>query len=142
MKHWKQEQALRMKEDEERTARAAKEYDEDVARYKSAQEKEKPGTSGGTAKRVAVKQIPRPEDRVSAGTPLSYAKGTLTSVDCDGLTAVLHVRVPGKELNLKVKDARSLVLINTDTFSCDWRNVAVGVNYAETESRVVSLELR
>jgi tetratricopeptide (TPR) repeat protein len=140
MKRWKQEQALRMKEDEERSAKAAKEYDDDVAQYKSATGKS--GDSSGTTKRITVKQIPSAGQRVAAGTPLSYAKGTLTSVDCDGFTAVLHVKIPGKELSLKVKDARSLVLINTDTFSCDWRNVAVGVNYTETESRVVSLELR
>jgi tetratricopeptide (TPR) repeat protein len=142
MKQWKKEQAARMKEEEERSTRAAKEYEEDVARYKSATEKEKPGASGGTAKRIHVKQIPSTEGRVAPGTPLSYAKGTLTSVDCDGFTAILHVKAEGKMLSLKVKDARSVVLINADTFSCDWRNVAVGVNYAETEGRVVSLELR
>ena len=139
MKKWKAQQAEMEKEQAERSQQAAKEYEEDKARYASAVEKEQ---AGGTAKRVHVKQIPSAGERIPSGTPLTYAKGTLTSVDCDGMTAKLHLKVSGNELELAVKDARSLVLINTDTFSCDWRNVPVGVNYSATDLRVVSLELR
>ena len=75
-----------------------------------------------------------------------YLKGKLIAVDCSQApAAVLTIDSAGKKLKLRTDDYKSLVLIGADTFSCDWKDRAVSVNYkagGKTDGDLVSLELR
>jgi len=83
--------------------------------------------------------------------PIRFLKGTLVSVDCkqDSSAALLRVAVRGasgqKVWNMTTPDRDKLVLVGADTFSCDWSNQRVAVNYrAASENRgdLVSLEIQ
>jgi hypothetical protein len=67
-------------------------------------------------------------------------------VDCaQSPAAVLTVAAGGVVLKLRTADYKSLLLIGTDTFSCDWNNRAVSVNYKPggvSDGDLVSLEVR
>jgi hypothetical protein len=55
------------------------------------------------------------------------------------------VAAGGVVLKLRTADYKSLLLIGTDTFSCDWNNRAVSVNYKPgglSDGDLVSLEVR
>jgi hypothetical protein len=75
-----------------------------------------------------------------------FLKGLLVAVDCSGApVATLTVNSGSGVLKLRAVDYRSLVLMGTDSFSCDWRNRQVTVNYKPSEGNagdLVSLELR
>ena len=49
-----------------------------------------------------------------------------------------------KKLRFRTADYKSLLLIGAAQFSCDWKNVAVAVNYKSGNSQgdLVSLELQ
>jgi tetratricopeptide (TPR) repeat protein len=135
MKQWKQESAAREKAYEDASKGEQEATVEDEGTTKRVL---KPA-----GKRIHVDQMPSAvEIRELPSVPTSYFKGTLTAVECDGNTAMLHLNSSGKVLNLKVKDIKRLVVINADAFSCQWKNKAVGVNYSTGENRVVSVELR
>ena len=75
-----------------------------------------------------------------------FLKGLLVAVDCSGApVATLTVNSGSGVLKLRAVDYRSLVLMGTDNFSCDWRNRPVTVNYKPSGGNagdLVSLELR
>ncbi len=75
-----------------------------------------------------------------------FTKGRLVSVDCSKApAAVLTVDSASGVLKLRAPDYKSLLLIGADSFSCDWRDVAVTANYkaaAGSEGDLISLELR
>ena len=75
-----------------------------------------------------------------------FVKGRLVVVDCSNPpAAVLTVNSDAGILKLHANDYRSLLLIGTDNFSCDWRNRQVTVNYkpnGPTDGDLVSLEMR
>jgi tetratricopeptide (TPR) repeat protein len=75
-----------------------------------------------------------------------YIRGQLVSVDCSQPPlAVVRVTTGARTLRLRTEDFKSLLLIGTDNFSCDWRNVAVAVNYkagGKNDGDLVSIELR
>ena len=77
--------------------------------------------------------------------PVKFMKATLAGVSCDGKTAVLSLAVSAspakgtrvtrvKLLKLVVPDIQQVILVGVDTFSCDWRNQKVALNYKEGAS--------
>jgi len=83
---------------------------------------------------------------VGDARPTKFLKGRLLSVDCSKApAAVLRVSSGTSILKLQVADYKSVLLIGADDFSCDWRDVAVTVNYKSgkgSEGDLVSLEVR
>ncbi len=75
-----------------------------------------------------------------------FFKGRLVAVDCSAQpAAVLTVTSGGVVLKLRAEDYRSLLLIGVDSFSCDWKDRQVTVNYKPgglTDGDLVSLEVR
>ena len=77
--------------------------------------------------------------------PVKFMKATLAGVSCDGKTAVLNLALaaaPSKGgkvtrvrlVKMLVPDIQQVVLVGVDTFSCDWRNQKVALNYKEGPS--------
>jgi len=77
--------------------------------------------------------------------PIHYAKGRLISIDCtQAPAAIVSVAVGGKTIKLRTSDYKSLMLVGEDTFSCDWSNRSVSVNYkagGKADGDLVSLEV-
>lgn len=75
-----------------------------------------------------------------------FVKGRLIAVDCSSPpSAVLTVSSDAGMLKLHSNDYRSLLLIGTDDFSCEWRDRQVTVNYKPNNGNdgdLVSLEMR
>lgn len=88
------------------------------------------------------------ESTAPLGDPRStkFLRGRLLSVDCSKAPeAVVNVSSGSSILKLHVSDYKSVLLIGADDFSCDWRDVAVTVNYKPAkagEGDLVSLEMR
>ncbi len=86
----------------------------------------------------------------SAGTadkrPAKFLQGRLVGVDCSqSPAAVLTVASGAVVLKLRTADYKSLLLIGADTFSCEWNNRAVSVNYKPggmSDGDLVSVEVR
>lgn len=77
--------------------------------------------------------------------PMAYLNGKIVAVDCSAApAAVLTVLSSGKMYHLHVADRQKLVLINADSFSCEWKNVKASANYRDSgdlQGELVSLEL-
>lgn len=77
--------------------------------------------------------------------PIRYAKGKLVSVDCSQApAAIVTVVTGGRTLKLRATDYKSLMLVGEDTFSCEWEDRAVSVNYkagGKADGDLVSLEV-
>jgi len=77
--------------------------------------------------------------------PIQYRKGTLVSVDCSRApAAMVTVSIGGKAVKLRTEDYKGLMLIGADSFSCDWANRSVSVNYRPgglADGDLVSLEV-
>ena len=75
-----------------------------------------------------------------------FLQGKLLNVDCSQPpVALLRVLRGAKVLKLRSADYKTLVLIGADSFSCDWKDVAVVANYkagGKADGDLVSLELR
>jgi tetratricopeptide (TPR) repeat protein len=75
-----------------------------------------------------------------------FLRGTLLGVDCSQPpAAIVKLSGGGKTLQLRTEDCRSLLVIGAGAFSCDWKNVAVQVNYkagGKANGDLVSLEIR
>ena len=85
-------------------------------------------------------------EKPAAPTPVRFIKGKITGVDCSAAPSALLTFVSGgRPLKLYVGDSRHLVLFGADSFSCDWKNKNVAVNYRERQdggADVVSLEIQ
>jgi len=97
------------------------------------------------AKRAAAEkatQAAKPANNI----PAKFFQGRLIAVDCSKApTAILTVTEGGVVLKLRAVDYKSLLLIGTDEFSCDWKDRKVSVNYKPgglTDGDLVSLEVR
>jgi tetratricopeptide (TPR) repeat protein len=96
------------------------------------------------AKRAAAGAGPSgsPGDRRAA----KFFQGRLVGVDCSqSPAAVLTVTEGGVVLKLRTADYKSLLLIGADTFSCEWNNRSVSVNYKPgglSDGDLVSVEVR
>ena len=84
---------------------------------------------------------------IAAGAEsIQYLNGKLVRIDCSDMPlAVLTVESEEKVWKMVIRDASKLPLIGVNSFSCDWMNQQVLVNYRQTgqsEGDVVSLEIR
>ena len=74
-----------------------------------------------------------------------FVRGRLVAVDCSkSPSAILTVSAQDGVLKLRSADYRSLLLIGSDNFSCDWRDVEVTVNYKPmggADGDLISLEM-
>ena len=62
--------------------------------------------------------------------PVKFMKATLVSVDCSKAPiALLSISQGSKVLKLRATDYKSVAVIGAPNFSCDWKRIAVNVNY-------------
>ena len=77
---------------------------------------------------------------------IQFVKGKILSIDCSQPpVATIKLSNGAKTMKLRTADYRSLMIIGTGAFSCDWRNIPVGVNYkagGKSDGDLVSLEVR
>ena len=110
------------------------------------------GTSDdrGTSKPSAPEQADDEEAQPTTGPqidrrPIQNRKGTLVSVDCtQAPEAILRVSIGAKTMKLRAADYKALMLIGADSFSCDWSNRSVSVNYrpgGQADGDLISLEV-
>jgi tetratricopeptide (TPR) repeat protein len=77
--------------------------------------------------------------------PVKFMRATLAGVACDGKSAVLNLALVGaptkgakstrvRLVKMLVPDIQQVILVGVDTFSCDWRNQRVALNYKEGAS--------
>jgi hypothetical protein len=96
------------------------------------------------AKRAAEAQAAR--NSTADRRPAKFIQGRLVDVDCSqSPAAVLTVTSGAVVLKLRTADYKSLLLIGADTFSCEWNNRSVSVNYKPggmSDGDLVSLEVR
>jgi hypothetical protein len=96
------------------------------------------------AKRAAAQatQPASPTDK----RPAKFFQGRLVGVDCSqSPAAVLTVSSDGVVLKLRTANYNSLPLIGADSFSCEWNNRSVSVNYKPgglSDGDLVSVEVR
>jgi hypothetical protein len=78
--------------------------------------------------------------------PEKFLQGRLVAVDCSQPpAAILTVSSGGAVLKLRTADYKSLLLVGTDKFSCDWSDRSVSVNYkpgGSADGDLVSVEVR
>jgi hypothetical protein len=98
----------------------------------------------------AAKRAAEAKGAQSTGTadmrPEKFLKGHLVGVDCSqSPAAVLTVASGATVLKLRTSDYKSLLLIGADSFSCDWNNRSISVNYKPgglSDGDLVSVEVR
>jgi tetratricopeptide (TPR) repeat protein len=77
--------------------------------------------------------------------PPKFLKGNLVRVDCQGPAAVLSILTGSKIVKLRTEDYKSLVMLGSEQFSCDWKHRPVSVNYkpgGKSEGDLISLEMQ
>jgi hypothetical protein len=96
------------------------------------------------AKRAATEQAA--QSGTADKRPTKFFEGKLVDVDCSqSPAAVLTVSSGSAVLKLRTADYKSVLLIGADTFSCEWNNRSVSVNYKSrgmSDGDLVSLEVR
>jgi len=84
--------------------------------------------------------------QVTAPVPTNFIKGKLISVDCQGAPAASLTVVAGKVTwTMHTANRDKMILIGADTFSCDWKNQNVALNYrsgGSNSGELVSLEIQ
>jgi tetratricopeptide (TPR) repeat protein len=85
-------------------------------------------------------------EKPAAAPAVRFIKGKITGVDCSAAPAAWLTFVSGsRPLKLYVGDSRNVVLFGADSFSCEWKNKNVAVNYRDRQDGggdVVSLEIQ
>jgi hypothetical protein len=96
------------------------------------------------AKRAAAQKAQ--STTIADTRPAKFLQGRLVGVDCSQTpVAVLTVSSGAVVLKLRTADYKSLLLIGTDSFSCDWSNRSVSVNYKAggvADGDLLSVEVR
>jgi hypothetical protein len=96
------------------------------------------------AKRAAQAQAA--QSSTADRRPSKYFQGRLVDIDCSqSPAAVVTVSSGAVVMKLRTADYKSLLLIGADTFSCEWNNRSVSVNYKPggvSDGDLVSLEVR
>ncbi len=87
------------------------------------------------------------QSQTTTARPTKYLYAELMSVDCSTPpTATLNLNADGKRLRLNAPDAKQVIVVGSDeTFSCDWRNRRVLVNYkagGQSDGELVTVELK
>ena len=77
---------------------------------------------------------------------MQFLKGKLVGSDCSKPPdAMVTILVGMKTYKLHTADFKTLLVIGEESFSCDWKNRIVAVNYrpvGKNEGELVSLELQ
>jgi len=77
---------------------------------------------------------------------VQFLKGRLLSVDCSqGPVATLTVRAGARTMKLRTDNYKSLLMVGTDEFSCEWKDRPVVVNYkagGKADGDLVSVEVQ
>ena len=88
---------------------------------------------------------PQLKERAPDKRPVKYVKGKILRVDCGKAPeAILTVLAEGRTLKLHTFDYKSVAVVGTDQFSCDWHNQQASINYkasGSTQGDVVSVEI-
>ena len=78
-----------------------------------------------------------------------FIKGKIVEVECGAQPgAIVSVSSSGKVWKLHVRDRQHVILIGSDQFSCDWKNLPIAANFRDAgepkanEGDVISLELQ
>jgi len=83
---------------------------------------------------------PQPDRR-----KVQFLKGKVLTVDCSQApAAVVKVASASKTMKLRTEDYKSLLLIGGVTFSCDWKDLPVVINYkagGKADGDLVSIEI-
>jgi tetratricopeptide (TPR) repeat protein len=77
--------------------------------------------------------------------PLKFLKGNLVRVDCQSPAAVLSILSGGKMVKLRTENTKSLVMLGSEQFSCEWKHRQVSVNYkpgGKSDGDLISLEVQ
>ncbi len=94
----------------------------------------------------AQKRAQTPDPSIPDKRPTQFAKGVLVSVDCaKAPLAFVFVNTGARSMKLRARDYKSLLVIGEDSFSCDWRNRKVAVNYragGSADGDLISLEVQ
>ena len=73
-------------------------------------------------------------------------RATLVAVDCaQAPAAVVTVTADNRTMKLRTDDYKNLAVIADGRFSCDWKNMAVSINYkrgGKADGDLVSIEIR
>ena len=124
----------------ERAAEIKKQETEEEERAKREEEAE------NKRDEAAARGEPTLKERGPDKRPVQFIKGKIVKVDCTKApVAVITVASPTKTVKLKTPDFKSLVLLGTESFSCDWKNQPASVNYkagSGGEGDLVSVEVR
>jgi tetratricopeptide (TPR) repeat protein len=96
------------------------------------------------AKRAAAEQTA--QSSTADTRPTKFLEGRLVDVDCSqSPAAILTVTSGGAVFKLRAADYKSLLLIGANSFSCEWNNRSVSVNYkarGPSDGDLVSLEVQ
>jgi tetratricopeptide (TPR) repeat protein len=94
----------------------------------------------------AQRRAQQPDPTVPDKRPTQFAKGLLVTVDCSKApVALLTVNTGARAMKLRVADYKSLLVIGEDSFSCEWKNRRVAVNYRAggmNDGDLISLEVQ
>jgi tetratricopeptide (TPR) repeat protein len=89
---------------------------------------------------------PQLKERPPDKRRVEYLKGRIVKVDCSRApAAILTVSSASKTVRLHTDDYKSLVLVGSEAFSCDWQNRPAAVNYKAAgsgEGDLVSVEVQ
>jgi len=109
----------------------------------NTQKREEVGDEAGDEKSEAK---PAPVEAVTDKRPVHFLKGKVVSVDCSQPpAAVLLVLEGNKTLKLRAADYKSLVVLGSGGFSCEWKDLAASINYkrgGKMDGDLVSIEVR
>jgi tetratricopeptide (TPR) repeat protein len=112
----------------------------DVLEQDAAQRASAEGASSSEPQGIETPSTGIPDKR-----PTKFLRGELVSVDCTPApVAILTVSTGGTVLKLRARDYKSLVLVGSDEFSCDWHDRRVAANYkpgGSADGDLVSLEV-
>ena len=107
---------------------------------------------GAVPKKAAASDEEEDEDSKKASAEpapdrrkVQFAKGKLLRVDCSQSPVAVLTLAGTRSMRLRTEDFHALQLIGADQFSCDWKNVAVTVNYkagGKLDGDLVSLEIQ
>lgn len=106
-----------------------------------------PSAAKNSADDEDSEETPKPAPAKPRATgPVQFLKGKLVGSDCSKPPdAMVTILVGMKTYKLHTADFKSLLVIGEESFSCDWKNRIVAVNYrsaGKNEGELVSLELQ
>jgi tetratricopeptide (TPR) repeat protein len=108
----------------------------------SAKDAEQNAANDDAAEDIRRAQPPPEPDR----RKIQFLKGKLLAVDCSQPPlATLRVTAGAKTMKLRTADYKTVLVIGSDAFSCDWKNLPVVVNYkagGKADGDLVSVEVQ